>query len=97
VTLHVGTHQGSTALLDLDGYAVTSPDGEVGAVDGARSDPRRGWLVVDVPLRFIRRSVVVPFGLVARVDRRSRTVLVEVSSAYVINGPCLLDGDDPAA
>jgi hypothetical protein len=83
-----------TAAADLDGHTVAAPDGEVGVVDGRRSDLRRGWLVVDVPLRFTRRSVVVPAGIVERVDVESRTLLVGVSRAYVVDGPDVLDADD---
>jgi hypothetical protein len=81
----------------VDGHTVTAPDGVVGVVDGRRSDLSRGWLVVDVPLRFTRRSIVVPAGIAQSVDTESRTILLGVSRAYVIEGPDLLEGDDAAA
>ena len=81
-------------LVDVGGHTVLAPDGEVGVVDGLRSDPRRGCLVVDVPLATSTRSVVVPVGLVERVDPAGRRVVVGLSRAYVVDGPEVGDGEE---
>jgi hypothetical protein len=82
---------------DVRGYTLAAPDGEVGVVDADASGAGWRYLVVAESRDATARRVVVPVGVVVRVDARARVVVVRPSKAYVLDGPDMPDGEDPGA
>lgn len=60
----------------LTGYRVAAPDGTVGTVDRWVDEPGRAHLVADTGMWVFGRSVLIPAGIVGRVDPATRTVTV---------------------
>jgi hypothetical protein len=69
--------------LDLTGYAVVAVDGEIGKVDQAGETD----LVVDTGPWIFGRTVLLPAGVVERVDHRSRTVHVDRTREQIKDAP----------
>ena len=62
--------------LDLVGYDVQALDGEIGRVDAARAEIGARYLLVDTSTWIFGRQVMLPAGLVERVDVPKRRVYV---------------------
>ncbi|GIF49754.1 hypothetical protein DFJ67_2889 [Asanoa ferruginea] len=69
--------------LDLTGYAVMAVDGEIGKVEKAGETD----LVVDTGPWIFGRTVLLPAGVVERVDHRSRTVHVDRTREQIKDAP----------
>ena len=64
------------AEIDLVGYDVQAVDGEVGKVDEASQEIGTRYLVVDTGPWIFGKKVMLPAGLVERVDLPSKRVYV---------------------
>ncbi|MFD6346934.1 PRC-barrel domain containing protein [Streptomyces roseolus] len=71
----------------LVGYAVEATDGGIGKVDRHTEDVDRSYLVVDTGPWILGRKVVLPAGLVDRVDRGNGTVHVNCTKRQVRESP----------
>ena len=69
--------------LDLTGYAVVAVDGEIGKVERAGETD----LVVGNGPWIFGRTVLLPAGVVERVDHRSRTVHVDRTREQIKDAP----------
>ena len=76
--------------LDLTGYTVRAVDGEIGKVAKAGDTD----LVVDTGPWIFGRSVLLPAGVVERVDHRSRTVVVDRTKEQIKDAPEYVDTPD---
>ena len=64
------------AELDLVGYDVEALDGEIGKIDEASQEIGTRYLVVDTGPWIFGKKVMLPAGLVERVDVANRRVYV---------------------
>ena len=70
------TYPDSVGRLDVTGYDVEAVDGEVGTVDETSLDAGTAYLVVDTGRWIFGKKVLVPAGIVERVDRDDEKVYV---------------------
>lgn len=71
----------------LVGYAVEASDGSIGKVDKHTEEVGRSFLVVDTGPWILGHKVLLPAGLVERVDNESRTVRVSCTKEWVRASP----------
>lgn len=72
---------------ELVGYAVEASDGSIGKVDAHTEDVGRSYLVVDTGPWILGRRVLLPAGLVSRIDTAGRVVHLSCTKAEVKNSP----------
>jgi PRC-barrel domain len=71
---------------DLIGYTVVAVDGDIGHVE-ATYDSRPAYLEVDVGSFFGGREVMVPAGLVERIDSAKKKVYVDRTRDQIKDAP----------
>ena len=71
---------------DLRGFEVEAPDGGIGKVDD-RTEPGSDVLVVDTGPWIFGRHVLLPLGLVDRVDLDTQTVFVDRTKDEIKDAP----------
>ena len=77
----------SWAEIDLVGYDVDALDGEIGRVDAARAEIGARYLLVDTSPWIFGRQVMLPAGLVERVDTTSRRIHVRRTRQQIKKAP----------
>lgn len=75
------------AGIDVVGFDVEARDGGIGSVDEATWDVREGRLVVDTGPWIFGRRVLLPAGVVERIDLAERRVFVTCTKDQVRNAP----------
>jgi hypothetical protein len=74
--------------VDLTGYSVEATDGKIGKVDEATYETGGSYLVIDTgPWIFGNKQVVLPAGIVKKVDTKTGTVFVNRSKEEIANAP----------
>jgi hypothetical protein len=71
----------------LVGLKVEATDGEIGTVDGASDETSANWLVVDTGSWIFGKKVLLPAGIVERVDFDDERVFVNRSKDEIENAP----------
>jgi hypothetical protein len=77
---------GSDAL-DLDGFDVVATDGEIGKIDEATYDVGSSYIVVDTGPWILGRKVVLPAGVIERIDLDNRKAEVRLNKDQIKNSP----------
>ncbi len=72
---------------DLVGYRVEATDGYIGKVDRASHDVDASFLVVDTGPWIFGRKVMLPAGVIERVDHEDRKVHVDRDKAQIKAAP----------
>jgi hypothetical protein len=93
--MDVWTYRESTALgadtldsnIDLTGYSVEARDGSIGKVDEATYDTGRSYLVVDTGPWIFGKKVMLPAGVVQRIEETDERVYVNRSKDEIKNAP----------
>jgi hypothetical protein len=75
------------AAADLTGYKVEAIDGGIGSIDEATYEVGSAYLVVDTGPWIFGRRVLLPAGVVERVDHLTRTVHVDRTREQVKDSP----------
>jgi len=86
-TTPIWTYRGVEAGVDLSGYEVEAPDGSIGTVEQATRQTGTGYLVVDTGTWIFGRRVLLPAGLVDRIDTSERKIFVSRSRDEIRNAP----------
>jgi hypothetical protein len=73
--------------IDLYGFSVEARDGSVGKVDDARYDAGMSYVVVDSGPWIFGRTVMLPAGVVDRIDLENETVFVALTKDEVKHAP----------
>jgi hypothetical protein len=76
-----------TANMDLTGFSVEAADGGIGKVDEATYETTRSYIVVDTGPWIFGKKVLLPAGVVERVDLDSETVFVNRTKDDIKNAP----------
>jgi hypothetical protein len=71
----------------ITGYSVEAADGSIGKIDEATYDVGSSYVVIDTGPWIFGRKVMLPAGIVERVDHDDRTVFVSVSKDQIKNAP----------
>ncbi|MFD0358540.1 PRC-barrel domain-containing protein [Streptomyces sp. NPDC127110] len=82
-----GDRAGYAPGSDLVGYKVEAADGSIGKVDRHTDDVARSYLVVDTGPWIFGRKVVIPAGVVSRVDTEDETVHLTCTRDQVKDSP----------
>ena len=77
----------ATQKLDFTGYSVEAVDGGIGKVDEATYEASRSYIVVDTGPWIFGKKVLLPAGVIDRVDPDSETVFVNRSKDEIKNSP----------
>ena len=79
--------ESASSDVDIVGYGVRAADGDIGSVDEATWDVHSGRIVVDTGPWILGHKVILPAGLIERIDPESETVLVACTQEQVRNAP----------
>ena len=79
--------QDSWANTDIVGYKVEAIDGEIGSIDQASYDVGRSWMVVDTGPWIFGKKVLLPAGVIDRVDVENERVHVHRTKDEIENAP----------
>ena len=73
--------------VDLTGFKVEAVDGSIGKIDEATYDVGGSYLIVDTGPWIFGKKVMLPAGVVQRVDPESETVFVNRNKDEIKNAP----------
>jgi hypothetical protein len=73
--------------VDLVGFSVEARDGGIGKIDEATYDVRASYVVVDTGPWILGKKVLLPAGVLQRVDLDSETVFVDRTKEEIKNSP----------
>ncbi|HEU4451047.1 MAG TPA: hypothetical protein VFR63_13840 [Gaiellaceae bacterium] len=73
--------------MDLTGFSVEARDGGIGKVDEATYDTSSSYVVVDTGPWIFGKKVMLPAGVIQRVDLDSETVFVERTKDEIKSAP----------
>jgi len=76
---------------DLTGYSVEAIDGGIGKVDEATNDVGSSYIVVDTGPWIFGKKVMLPAGVIDRVDRDDEKVYVNRNKDEIKNSPTFDD------
>ncbi len=72
---------------DIVGYKVEAIDGEIGSIDQASNEVGRSWMVVDTGPWIFGKRVLLPAGLIDRIDMDDERVFVHRMKDEIKNAP----------
>ncbi|HEU4947927.1 MAG TPA: PRC-barrel domain-containing protein [Kribbella sp.] len=78
---------GYTTGTDLTGYKIAAVDGDIGKVDEATYDTDKASIVVDTGPWIFGRKVLLPAGVIERIDHEDRKVYVDRSKDEIKDAP----------
>jgi hypothetical protein len=81
------TYPETVGRLDLTGFDVEAVDGSIGKVDEATQDVGGSYLVVDTGIWIFGQKVLLPAGLVERVDRGEEKIYVDRTKDEIEGAP----------
>ena len=73
--------------IDLTGYSVEAADGGIGKIDEATYDVGASYVVVDTGPWIFGKKVLLPAGVIDRIDTESETVFVGATKEEIKNAP----------
>jgi hypothetical protein len=87
-TVDIWTYREQTwAAADLTGYDVEAVDGGIGKIDEASNEVGAGYIVVDTGPWIYGKKVLLPAGVISRVDRDDEKVYVNRTKEQIKNAP----------
>ena len=87
MALQVWMWRGVAPVVDLAGYDVEAVDGSIGTVDEATSQAGENYLVVDTGPWIFGKRVLLPAGVVLRVDAEEERLFVDRTRDEIKNAP----------
>jgi hypothetical protein len=73
--------------IDLTGYGVEAIDGSIGKIDEATYETGRSYVVVDTGPWIFGKKVMLPAGVVQRIDQDEEKVYVNRTKEQIKNAP----------
>jgi hypothetical protein len=73
--------------LDVQGFDVVATDGEIGKIDEATYDVGSSYIVVDTGPWIFGRKVLLPAGVIERIDLDNRDAAVRLTKDQIKNAP----------
>jgi len=73
--------------MHLAGYKVEATDGDIGKVDESSTDAGAGYIVVDTGPWIFGKKVLLPAGVITRVDPNEEKVFVDRTKDEIKNAP----------
>ena len=81
------TYPETVGRMDLTGFEVEAVDGSIGKVDEATNDVGESYLVADTGVWIFGNKVLLPAGLVERVDREEEKLWINRTKDEIENAP----------
>ena len=75
------------ASADLTGYSVEALDGGIGKIDDASNDVGSSYVVVDTGPWIFGKKVMLPAGVISRIDDADERVYVNRTKDQIKNSP----------
>ena len=72
---------------DISGYSVEALDGGIGKIDAATNESSGSYLVIDTGPWIFGKKVLLPGGIIDRIDHDSETVFVHRTKDEIKNSP----------
>jgi hypothetical protein len=72
---------------DITGYSIHATDGDIGKVDKANNETGSSYLTVLTGPWIFGKTVMLPAGVVERIDHENETVYVRSSKEDIKNAP----------
>jgi len=76
-----------TEMGSLDGYSVEAMDGSIGKIDEASYEVGSSYIVVDTGPWIFGKRVLLPAGVIERVDHDDERVFVSLTKEQIKNAP----------
>ena len=73
--------------IDITGFSVEATDGKIGKIDEASYDDTSSYVVVDTGPWIFGKKVLLPAGMIDRVDRTDEQVFVALTKEQIKNAP----------
>src|SRR5215210_7223921 len=73
--------------MDIQGAKVKATDGDIGKIDEATYDVGSAYVVVDTGPWILGRKVLLPAGVIERIDLDDRRVEVRLTQDQIKNAP----------
>jgi hypothetical protein len=94
-TVEIWTYrEQSLGSRDLTGYEVEALDGSIGKIDQTSNDVGSAYVVVDTGPWIFGKKVMLPAGVISRVDSDDEKVYVNRTKDQIKNSPELDDNYD---
>ena len=77
----------TTQPLDVEGFEVAATDGDIGKIDEATYDVGSSYVVVDTGPWIFGRKVLLPAGVIERIDLDNHKVEVRLTKDQIKNSP----------
>jgi hypothetical protein len=77
----------ASAGMDLTGYTIAAADGDIGKVDSATYETGASYLIVDTGPWIFGRKVMLPAGVVERIDTVDEKVYVDRTKDQIKAAP----------
>jgi len=74
-------------VSDIAGYSIEATDGEIGKVDKHVVDPAGSYLLVATGPWIFGKTVMLPAGVISRIDDEKRVVYVDRTKEEIKNAP----------
>jgi hypothetical protein len=81
------TYPEALGRLNVTGFDVEAKDGSIGKVDEVTYDVGESYIVVDTGVWIFGKKVLLPAGLIERVDRDEETVYVNRAKEEIEQAP----------
>jgi hypothetical protein len=82
------THRDATiSTMNLIGYSVEAIDGSIGKIDEATNEVGSSYIVVDTGPWIFGKKVLLPAGVIDRVDKENETVYVDRAKDEIKDAP----------
>jgi hypothetical protein len=82
----------AAAGRDLTGWSIEAADGGIGKVDTANNEAGAMWLIVDTGPWIFGKRVMLPAGVVDRINSEDEVVHVNRTKEQIKNAPELVEG-----
>ena len=87
-TVEIWTYREQTmANADLTGYRVEALDGSIGKIDESNNDVGSSFVIVDTGPWIFGHKVMLPAGVISRVDPEGEKVFVNRTKEQIKNAP----------
>jgi hypothetical protein len=73
--------------IDLAGYSVEAVDGSIGKIDEASYEVGSSYIVVDTGPWIFGKKVILPAGVIDRIDTEDETVFLAVTKEEIKSSP----------
>jgi hypothetical protein len=90
----VWTFPAAVGRLDVTGFEVEATDGSIGKVDESINEAGGSYLIVDTGIWIFGKKVILPAGLVERVDRDEEKLYIAPTKDEIKDAP---EFDDDAS